>query len=518
MVPDIVRQGAERFGDKVAVSDPDTELSYVQLATAAARFANLLCEIGVEVGDRVLVVLPNSVRFTQAHFGILSAGAISVPCDSAITRKSLTGIYRNCEPRVLVTDALSLKRLCLDSEPLGLEGILVFGAMDSDDKNTNCRSVEDALADDSRDVGADMQVQDDAVASLMYTTGTTGGAKGVPLTHRNIHATLTNITRFIGYTEQDREVIILPLSHNFGLGHLYCNLISGGGVYTENGMARVGRVLKKLSEFGATGFPGTPTGFGILIDKYGEVLRQRGQHLRFSVINSAPLPPERTAQLQALLPNLDIMVYYGLTEVSRSTFISLTSKGPNYYASVGRSMDGVKIEVLDSNGQGQSPGESGEVAISGPTVTSGYWRNEELNRAVFKNGRLYTGDLGYKDEQGHLFLTGRKKDFINVGGYKVNPAEVEKVIEAYPGVGDVGVVGIEGVGGVTGESVVAGVVVEVEPFDFGALETHCLRQLEKFKVPAVFERVDAIPRANTGKAKRVELAKLIRSRWVGEDT
>jgi long-chain acyl-CoA synthetase len=154
----------------------------------------------------------------------------------------------------------------------------------------------------------DRQADPTAVASLMYTTGTTGQAKGVQLTHENVLTALENISNFVGYTPNDREVVVLPLSHNFGLGHVYCNLLKGGAVYTEPGLARAGRVLKALRNFGATGFPGTPLGFGMLMDQFGPALAEYGQQLRFIVINSAPLPPERTTQLQRLLPRTDIMV------------------------------------------------------------------------------------------------------------------------------------------------------------------------------------------------------------------
>ena len=412
---DIVCQGVESFGTKLAVKDPQSELSYAELGTASWNVGRFLNGLGIGAGERVILLLPNSVEFAQAHFGILCAGAISVPCDSAATASSLKEICASCGPRAIITDPAIWRRI----ETSGLsipsfEQVLFFrdGEIGPGRQQLHVLTAVERLQ--SGGTPFKVSVNEEDVATLMYTTGTTGGAKGVPLTHNNVLAALRNIISYIGYQASDREVVILPLSHNFGLGHLYCNLISGGAVYTENGMARVGRVLKQLSAFKATGFPGTPTGMGILIDKYPEIFQKHGQRLRFSVVNSAPLPPERTEQLRQLLPNLDILVYYGLTEASRSTFISLTKEGSDYYRSVGPSMNQVEVKVLDDQGNEKTVDEVGEVLISGPTVTKGYWSNPELNAVSFEKGALRTGDLGYKDERGYLFITGRIKDVINV--------------------------------------------------------------------------------------------------------
>ena len=249
-------------------------------------------------------------------------------------------------------------------------------------------------------------------------------------------------------------------------------------------------------------------GFGMLIDQYGPILASKGANLRFSVINSAPLPPERTAQLQALLPRLDIMVYYGLTEASRSAFISLTRSGPDHYRAVGKPMPHVELQIRGVNGSVPA-GETGEVIVRGPAVSRGYWADEAQTAAVFPDGWLHTGDLGHLDGNGCLWITGRLKDVINVGGYKVIPGEVERILATLSAVLDVGVVGIEGLNGLTGEAVVAALVMrQGQECDEMALQQFCLEKLEKFKVPARFVVVPEIPRSNTGKIKRAELAKI----------
>lgn len=448
---DILAESAARWGQRLAVADAAGSLSYAGLLDQASRVAGWLIKNGVRPGDRVTLQLANGTRFVTAHFGVLLAGGVSTPLDPALPEPQLKDIISRTEPRVEL-NAESPWEEALGASPLPA-------------------AVKRAPGD---------------LATLMFTTGTTGRPKGVMLTHANVLAALRNIVKFIGYTESDREVITLPLSHNFGLGHLYCNLMCGGAVYLENGLARVGRVLKAIEAFGATGFPTTPTGVAMLLDRYGEVFRERGSKLRFMVVNSAPLPPERAAQLQGLLPQLDILVYYGLTEASRSTFISLSKSGPSRYASVGPAMPGVDLRI----------DATGEVRISGPTVSPGYWREEELTARSFDGGALRTGDLGRLDDQGFLYLTGRADDIINLGGYKVNPADVERVVDRFPDVRESAVAG-EG-------EVIVYYVSDALP-DEDALLRHCRAFLQSHETPTRFVRVETLPRTDSGKLKRKAL-------------
>ena len=509
---EILPRSAERFGSREALADPGGSVTYSEFATDASRLARGLTRLGLRAGDRSLVILPNSIAMLRAHFANLQAGLVSVPCDAGVAPDSLTTLIASCAPRALITDARTASRLAeARALPAALEHIVIFGpGMTGFPDSRGCDGAALAAAEMGEPYIVDRVTSD--LAALMYTTGTTGRAKGVMLTHANVLAALRSIIDFVGYSQDDREVVILPLSHNFGLGHVYCNLLSGGAVYTENGLSRPGRVLKALASFRATGFPGTPTGFGLLLDQYGPVLAEKGQALRFSVVNSAPLPPERAAQLQQTLPQLDIMVYYGLTEASRTTFISLTRSGPGFYRAVGRPMPHVELEIR-CGGQRMVAGKAGEVVVRGPAVSQGYWGDEIQTAAAFPGGWLQTGDLGHLDSQGCLWITGRIKDLINTGGYKVFPGEVEKILLSIEGVLDAGVAGLEGLPGVTGESVVAGLVAKSGfVCDETLLQEFCLVSLEKFKVPLRFVLIDEVPRTNTGKVRRVELAQAIAAR------
>ncbi|MBK5264446.1 MAG: AMP-binding protein [Alphaproteobacteria bacterium] len=452
LLQDMIIQGAERFPDREAVADPKNSRSYAQLAEASRRIAIWLRRTGVRPGDRVVLMLPNGVDFIAAHFGVLMAGGISVPCEANASAATIAAIRDSCAPRA------------------SLDAVTIIEALATRDGT---------LPDAERTT--------DDLATLMYTTGSTGRPKGVMLTHGNTLAAIQNIIGFVGYTAQDREVVILPLSHSFGLGHVYCNLSCGGAVYTEPGLTRVGRVLRKVADWGATGFPGTPLGYAMLMDRYGEIFQERCRNLRFIVVNSAPLPPSEAARLRAMLPDVNLMVYYGLTEASRSTFISLSQCGLAYYGSVGQAMPGIDLRLSDEN----------EVLIAGPTVAQGYWNDPEQTAAAFHDGYLHSGDQGRIDEDGFLHVTGRFKDLINVGGYKVYPAEIEKVLLEHDAVEDACAFGTDRV---EAAIVTRRDVSEIE------LSRFCYQRLEGFKVPSRIYPVAFIQRSETGKIIRHAVA------------
>lgn len=456
LLADILHDTARRWPHQTAVSDPTEAVTYRELSQRAIAVAHGLQQSGLQPGDRVCLVLPNSVEFAVAHFGVLTAGGISVPCEAAISAANLAAVQADCTPRFTLHPSDLLQR----GWGKGPQEPPDAGNSPSD------------------------------VAALMYTTGTTGRPKGVMLTHDAVFAALRNISRFIGYTCEDKEVVVLPLSHNFGLGHLYCCLMNGGEVYTESGLTRIRRVLGKLRDLPATGFPTTPAGIGMLLDRFGAAFLEHARHLRYIVIDSAPLAPERVAQLRESLPRTRILVYYGLTEASRSTFIDFNTVGPQQYGSVGKPMAGVEIRLTAQQ----------EILIRSPALTAGYWNDSGRTRRTIRNGWLATGDLGHLDKDGYLYIEGRLQDNLNVGGYKVNPQEVEDVLAGFPGVK---VAGVFGADRVEAALVCSGEITEQ------ALIEHCRARLEPYKVPMRFHYVQSLPRTNTGKLKRAELSGLI---------
>jgi len=504
LVRDILLKQIFQRPDQLAVEDPHGACSYQELHDGALSWAQALVDIGIKVQDRCLILLPNNVDFIRAHFAIQFLGGITVPCDDELDRSGLELICENSQPSCVLTD---YRHYELFADVFKAQSGLTVFLVDEASEVDACIPGRGLFSETPRDFSFPV-VDPSSVAVLMYTEGTMTKPKGVLLSHRNIHKALENLIEFVGYSDQDREVIVLPLSHSFGLEHVCCNLMCGGSVYVENGLGRPGRVIKAVERFRATGFPCTPTNIGVLLDHYALVVEKFFAKLKHLVIGSSPMPPERTAQLRRLLPHTNILVCYGLVEASRSTFVSLNKAGPEYYTSVGKAMADIELRVVNSQGQDTSPGEVGEVLIYGETLSNGYWNNQEATDALFVDGWLRSGDLGRLDEEGRLYLAGRREDQIEVGGQQVNPIEVEAFIRSFGGIRELAVVALHP--GDPSQQLVAAMVAEPgNEIDLEALDARCKEGLAGYEVPSRYMLVPSIPRSNTGKVKRKELERML---------
>jgi long-chain acyl-CoA synthetase len=497
---------AEHHAEKLAIEDPWDSILYSTLAQKILALSSQLQQLSLEKHARIMIRLPNCIEFIIAKLSIIMSGMIAVPVDYHSSNAYFNQVVQDCAPTVLITNSTIIEDMTKNASKHTFQHLIHTNDFAGQFNTCTLHAFAD-LTSQQVVVNNANKISSSDIASIMYTTGSTAAPKGVMLSHENITSALNNICSFIHYTPEDRELVALPISHNFGLGHVYCNLLNGGSVCLETGLTRLKRLLNKLESFQATGFPGTPLSYGIMLDRYADMLVEKTKSLRFAVINSAPLPPKRAAQIAALLPHVNLMVYYGLTEASRSTFISLSQAGPSYYSSVGKAFPSTRLTILDDNYQPLPSGNAGKIAVHGSTVTNGYWNNPEATKQLFHGEWMLTGDLGYLDNDGYLHVVGREKDIINVGGYKVAPAEVEESIATFPAVLDVGVIGIDSV---NSEIVVACIVKAADkPFDWEACRRHCATKLENYKVPTCYHFVDAIPRSDTGKVKRQQLKKEI---------
>jgi long-chain acyl-CoA synthetase len=337
------------------------------------------------------------------------------------------------------------------------------------------------------------------LAVILFTSGSTGDPKGVMLSHSNTIQTVRNIINFCSYDKTCTELVTLPLTHSFGLGQVYAMLFSGGSAFLETGMLRMKRVFKAMDDFNITGFPTTPKGVDLIINQYAELFEKKGSNIQTLVVNSAPLMPHQTKKLQKILPKSNIYVYYGLTEASRSSFACLTDLGPDMYTTVGKAMDLVDISIDE---------DSGEIFISGPTVSVGYWPDSFFKTSAKNYPRISTGDIGCFDEDKNLFITGRIKDQINIGGYKVDPFEVEKIVKKYNKIKDLAVVGSS----LNNEEQIVYFIVpfNFENFESSDLKEYCRGKIEHYKMPHKIILIEKLPEGVNGKIDRKALKELIK--------
>lgn len=472
-----------------ALGDATRSLDYGGFWTDVCRQAAALRRRGVAPGDRVVLAAANSVTHLVTHFAILRSGAVSVPLAAQATAERIAFVADDCDARLVLRDtaggsALTLADLAAES-----------------------------VAGSPLEAPADRRSSD--LCCLMYTTGATGRPKGVMLSHASLGQALANIVAYLGYDGTQREAVVLPLSHSFGLGHAYCTLLTGGFVWVADGLRAPRMVLDALPDHAITAMPTTPAMLRLLLGPYRAAFVPRAAGLRLMVVNSEPLPVDLARDLMTALPDLDVVVYYGLTEASRSSFLRLRAVPDAKLATVGTAAPNVVLDVFGEDGAPVPAGAVGEVRIAGPHLALGYWRRPEEQAAAFAEGWLRTGDLGTLDGDGFLTITGRIKDQINVGGLKVAAAEVEAVLRRHPQVADVAVIGVPDPSGMQGEAVAAAIVRRDPALDERAMALYCDQWLEPYMRPKLVRFVGAIPRAETGKILRAGVRDILEAADAG---
>ena len=480
-----LKKVVDRDPDQIALVDVAEELNYRQFWVRVTQIAKVLQKLDITAGDRVIFWLPNSVNLVSLHFAILRLSAISVPLDPASPSRSILKVAAISTPALLVFHG---------PEPTGSD-------WDSYNRVSLSHIVETAVTVGDEPLPVlDVDARS-CLSSIMFTSGSTGVPKGVKLTHRNNLAAARNIIDFCQYTKDDFEVITLPLSHSFGLGQVYSMLLVGGGAFVIPGMLKMKAVVNALEKYSATGFPTTPAGVDLILNRYFEAFQSKGRSLKNMVVNSAPLLPSQTEKLQQLFPALNIYVYYGLTEASRSCFCNLTTVGSLFYNSVGPPMQGVTIVLEEQNS---------EISISGETVSQGYWPEDDHRLGESGYPQISTGDTGYFDEFGRLYISGRIKDQINVGGYKVSPLEVEAVLKERLPLSQVAVFGYKASDG--NELVVCFIEQTANSeVSHDRVRQVAIDDLDFYKVPSVYVDVEVIPTIVNGKIDRTMLPVLYRA-------
>ncbi len=339
-------------------------------------------------------------------------------------------------------------------------------------------------------------------AVILYTSGTTGKPKGVTLTHKNFISQGEMVDKVMPMESSDIFVIVLPLYHVYALSNgLFCGLKYGSGLslipqYSPE------KLLNNIAEVKATILIAIPNMYMHILQLARSRDTKIPKSLRLCVSGGAPLPLKTINEFMEVFQT-EIAEGYGLTETTSA--VSLNKPGKAFKAgSIGPTSPGVEMKIVDDEGVELEDGKEGEIIIKGGMVSPGYWNNEESTKEVFKEGWLYTGDLGYKDEDGFFFITDRKKDLIVRSGFNVSPREVEEVIMSNPKVEEAAVIGV--LDKRERETVKAFVVLkEGEEMQTKEVLDYCSENLADYKIPKFIEFRDSLPKSATGKVLRKEL-------------
>ncbi len=522
-LPTLLDQTVARAPAALAIDFLGRRYTYGQLGGLVSRAARGLQGIGVKAGDRVGLCLPNTPYFPIFYFAALKLGAIIVNFNPLYVERELDFQIRDSGTTVMVTvdlamilgkltkvaSASSLRKIivCPFAAALPAGKGLLFSAFKRSDIG---RWRHDASHVGYFELMADRTppdlpaVKPGDVAVIQYTGGTTGQPKGATLTHANLSANCAQVIRHVGEVQSNQRIVgVLPLFHVFALTYVLNYGMAIGAELVLLPRFELAATLKTIRDRKVTNFPAVPTIYSA-INNTPAVTRGDLSSLQYCISGGAPLPMEVKAKFEQLT-GCTVVEGYGLSETSPVVSTNPLDR-PGKPGSVGVLMVGTTVEIRDTDDPQRvlSRGEKGEICILGPQVMDGYWNRPKETREVFVDGALRTGDVGYMDEDGFLFLVDRKKDLILAGGYNVYPRVIEEAIYQHPAIRDVTVIGVPDA--YRGEAPKAFVTLKdgqsVTPEEIKAfLADH----LNKIEMPREIELRDELPRTMIGKLSKKEL-------------
>jgi fatty-acyl-CoA synthase len=472
---------ARKTPDRVAVVHADREWTYGELHERVLRLAHGLRGLGVGRGDRVAYLGPNHPAYLETLFAAGTLGAVFVPLNMRLAGPELADQLADSGTAVLI-------------HAPGYEGHPAPHVIGLDS------GYEDLLAGASTEP-IDEPVSLDDTALIMYTSGTTGRAKGAVLRHGNITWNSINVLVDADLGSDEVTLISAPLFHTAGL-NMNClpTLLKGGRVLLESSFDP-GRTLALVERYGVTLMFGVPAMFNAIADQPGFAGADLSS-VRTLMCGGAPVP-EATIQ-RYLARGLAFVQGYGMTEASAGTLLLDRAQALTKAGSAGVPHFFTDVRVARPDGTDTAPGERGEVVVRGPNVMAGYWNQPEATAEVLSGGWFHSGDVAVTDEDGYVYVVDRIKDVIISGGENIYPAEVENVLVEHPAVADAAVIGVpdEKWGEVGRAILVLRPGAEAEP---DQIAEFLLGRIAKYKIPKQYAFVDQLPRTPTGKILRKNL-------------
>jgi long-chain acyl-CoA synthetase len=472
------------------------KFSYEEFMAAVSRAALMLASHGVTRGDVVSLLMPNSPEYIIAYFACWKLGAIAGPINSLLKAREISYVISDSETRALLVHSEFLPTIeTFRKELPGLRAVIAF-----DD--------EVAATEEFRgDLGSDSSLSDidrDSEAIIIYTSGTTGKPKGCLLTHGNLIANARQITRWLGFTKDDRLLTIMPLFHMNAVSVTTMAALYAGGSTVVSPKFSASRFWQIISDYQITSFGSVATMLSMLLTTYPDGVPKglTTDQLRFAMCGSAPVPAEVMKRFEETF-NCLVIEGYGLSESTcRSTFNPPDER--RRPGSCGKPI-GNEMKIVDEQDDEVANGELGEIVLRGENILKGYYRNPEATAAAFRNDWFHTGDIGYRDDDGFFYIVDRKSDMIIRGGENIYPREIDEVLYQHPSVAAAATIGVPDQ--LYGEEVAAFIVFkEGREATEEEIIAFCRARLADYKCPKTVRFVEEIPKGPTGKLLKRELA------------
>ncbi|PLB85555.1 hypothetical protein C0T31_10235 [Dysgonamonadaceae bacterium] len=501
-VRQLIIDAAEKFGTNTAFIENDKQIDFLTLKEDVFKLANSLQEMGFKKGDKMAIYLPNCIEYVYSYLAIYSLGCTVVPVDFFLTNVELTSIGRHCDLKGLITTKnVKFNLLELKENIPTLREIITI---EEDPKYVFFWD----LTQNTKNNLDDQDIDLNHTSSIFYTSGSTGMPKGAVWNYEHIHLGAEQLKCFCSYEglknilkidETERTISAIPFSHSGGILFIMVAIKYGMSTVIMPKFLPL-HFIQLIEKWGVTGVWMVPPMFyAVLYLKDVNVYRL--ESLRWADVFGAPSSPDLLMRFAKLFPNAVIINGWGMTEIVPP----ISASTPANIRTVGKPVsDNVELKIFDEHDNEVAAGEIGEVVARGKSVFCGYYREPELNQEVLKNGWFYTGDLGRFDEQGYLYIIGKSKDTIKVGGELVWAAEIEEVLMKHPCVKEAAVIGIPDK--LRGEVVKCFIVLRegiVLPPRY--IMEYLKDRLAKFKLPKKIEYLDEMPKTGSGKINKAAL-------------
>jgi len=485
----LLQDKANRFNTKAAIIFKGSEISFGQLRENVFKLANALRSLGVGKSDKIAIYLPNGPEYIYSYLAIFCLGAVGVPLDYMLTEDEIISCLGHSETKFLIAksrEGVSLPKI-QQSVP-SLQKVIVSQAEDPGSLN-----LEHLMGQASENF-QNVAIAENDPALIMYTSGTTGTPKGILLNYKHLDGSPKAMEYFVDLTDKDIKLPALPLSHIAGLIYIQ-NCITFGITLILMDRFNPFEFLRLIQEYKVTCFHVVPAMYIAFLSVKG-IEQFDLSSLRWVVVFGAPSSPDILKKFHQYCPKAHFLNGWGMTETCPPN--TVTPLGSDKIESIGKPSPHCEIKIFDEEDQPLKAGEIGEIVIKGWTVMAGYYKDEETTKSLMKDGWFHTGDLGRFDGEGYLYIVGRKKEMIKVGGQIVYAPEVETALMKHETVAEAAVIGIPDK--LRGEAVKAYVVLKENGKITGEdLRYFARKHLAHFKVPYVIDIRESLPKNRTGK-------------------
>ena len=499
LVHHFLEKSAEKYPDKIAVIHDERKITYYSIDNAANNLANFLSKNNFKKGDRICIILKNSIEYIICYFAILKIGGIVVPLNTEATIESLIQILNDCSAKGLICHSMNLEKVqkVITSVPtIRLAICDNKHAGSNTPKHFSEHVLYKIITTDTENIFNE-KINNYDIASIIYTSGSTGKPKGVTLTHLNSVTNTKSIITYLELSEKDKVLIVLPFYYCYGKSLLHTHFIVGGTVVIDNRFVYPNLVLETMQREQVTGFSGVPSTFSILLN-HSTFAKQNFPHLQYITQAGGAMAPHIIKKLKKILPDKKIFIMYGATEASARLSYLDPEMLEKKLGSIGKAIPGVTLTIVTEDGKKAKVNEIGEIVAQGDNIMLGYWNDPTETNSILKEDGYHTGDLARCDKDGFLFVTGRKRDIIKVAGNRLSAKEIEEILIQLPGIDEVAVIGVDDP--ILGEAIKAFIVPkDNKKISDETIKNFCLKKLPLYKLPKYYHFLPTLPKNESGK-------------------